>query len=326
MFSFKFPPFILLGLALSCAAQDLRVAGPVTGLVHDPSSQSLRLILGVPGAARLESPLISSVDWASVGPNGRLALALHHGETFLVSYDPATAELTQTPIEGALGAPSLAAWSADSSALTVYSGKSRRLQWIHLTPYGAFAAPALPLAGLDGAVTALATGKGCSKAAVAVDGGGVFLVDSYASLQPVLPTADAAAIEVGPGCQTIWAATRQTGEIVQVNLASDEPASEILFADPDRLADVSALALSSNQRRLYVADRASSRLVVFDLASASITSEIALDAPVTALSPAGRSSVLLLGPRSNPADPFYLVEDSGEPALFFIPAAGVDIQ
>lgn len=326
MFSFKLSPFVLLGLALSCAAQDLRVAGPVTGLVHDPSSQSLRLILGVPGAARLESPLVSSVDWASVGPNGRLAIALHHGETFLVSYDPATAELTETPIDGALSAPSLASWSADSSAVAVYSAESRRLQWIHLTPLGALAAPALPLAGLDGAVTALATGKACTKAAVAVEGGGVYLVDPYASLQPVLASAGVAAIAVGPGCHTIWAATRQTGEIVQVTLGSGETASEILLSDPDRLADVSALALSSNQRSLYLADRASSRLLVFDLASASIAGEIALDAPVTALAPVGRSAVLLLGPRSSPGDPFYLLEESGDPALFFIPAAGVDIQ
>lgn len=302
------------------------MAGPVAGLVHDHPSQSLRLILGVPGAARLDTPVVSGVEWASVSPNGRLALAVREGSTLLYSYDPAFSELTETAVSGAVEPPSLAAWSLDSASAVVYSAESRSLQWVRVHSFGAYADPAIPLPAFDGAVSALAVSGAFAKAALAVENDGAYLIASSGTVQPVLPAMDLAAIALDPSGRTLWAAGRKTGELLQVTLDVDEPTTQVLFSNSEDIADITAIGLSANKRSLYLVDRASSRLLVFDLAFSGISREIALDAPVSALAPLGRSTMLLAGPRNNPDDPVYILDEAAEPSIFFVPAVREEIQ
>src|SRR5512145_1242237 len=111
----------LCGAALSCLGQGIQVGGPITGMVYDAPSKSLRQILGMPGAARLGAPLLSEVDWASVAPDGRTAVVVVQGEARLVSSKDITQDSSGTPILGLLNAPQFSCWAEDSASLVLYS-------------------------------------------------------------------------------------------------------------------------------------------------------------------------------------------------------------
>src|SRR5512134_3362781 len=83
----KFLACGLLLLALGAAfGQDGGLTGPVSGMVFDADSRSLRPVVGVPGAAYLGQPAVSGLDWASVAPNGRAALVLSNAQLRLLRW------------------------------------------------------------------------------------------------------------------------------------------------------------------------------------------------------------------------------------------------
>ena len=49
---------------LSLWAQEARLSGPISGLVFDRPSHSIRPIMGLPGAAYLGDPLVDGLEWA----------------------------------------------------------------------------------------------------------------------------------------------------------------------------------------------------------------------------------------------------------------------
>ena len=65
--------------AVSAAAQGSALSGPVSGLLIDEQSRSVRPIIGMPGSAYAGTPLVSSFDFASTAPDGIEHLALQAG-------------------------------------------------------------------------------------------------------------------------------------------------------------------------------------------------------------------------------------------------------
>lgn len=311
----------LCGLALSCFSQSLQIGGPIAGFVFDAPTGSLRQVLGMPGAARLSPSVISEVDWASVAPNGRMALVTRQGETRLVSRDNIGQDPAGTLVEATVAEPQLSAWAADSSSVALYSSSSRSLQWVRISAQTATAEAPIPLTGVDGTVTALAADATSNLALVAVAGAGVYRVSTTDGTTLVLASGDIAAIALEPGGATLWAADRTNAQVLQVlNPGSSEPSASPLLTDPEKLADVSALGLSSDRKQLYLASRTTQLLYGFDRSSSQLSGGIALDAPVTALLPLGRPSLLLLGARDKAGAALYVLDERSGPGIFFVPA------
>ena len=317
---------VVCGFALSCFAQGFQIGGPVAGYVFDAPTKSLRQVLGMPGAAHLSPALLTDVDWASVAPNGRTALVIRHGEARLVS----SANVAQDPPGGAVEAlyepPQWSAWAQDSSAVVLYSANTRAVQWVRFNTQPPTLDPPIALDGVEGEVTALATDAASKVAVVAVAGAGVYRVTSEGVVL-VLPIADASAIAMSPGGETLWVADRSNGQVLEVADPGSNPESRVLLSDSERFADLSALALSSDNKRLYLASRSTRVLYWLDRSSSLLSEGIELDAPATLFSPLGRPSLLLLlGDRANLGDPFYLLDEQSGPGLFFVPAGEGDQQ
>src|SRR5262245_9826140 len=103
--------FVLCLMPLAAAAQvTTRVGGPVSGIVFDQKSHSLRPMIGVPGASYLGSPLLEGLDAAAVSPDGTLALAVSEGRLLLVSGLPDAAS-AGAPVDGAVSGADRLAWS-----------------------------------------------------------------------------------------------------------------------------------------------------------------------------------------------------------------------
>ena len=76
---------LILGLLSGPAsAQSTSFNAPVAGFVYDRASQTVRPMLGVPGATYIGSPVLNDVDVASVAPGGKWALIGKSGsDTFV---------------------------------------------------------------------------------------------------------------------------------------------------------------------------------------------------------------------------------------------------
>jgi hypothetical protein len=306
----------LYSFALSCPAQDIRVGGPIAGLVFDGPSQSLRQVVGMPGAALLGGALLPDVDWASAAPSGQAALVVRQGEARLFSAGENQGEVL---IQGTVNSPLYAAWAADSSAVALYSAVSSSVQWIRLTQQGPIADPPVPLPWAEATVTAFAADEKSGLLILAVAGRGVYRAGASGDPVLLLPIADIAALALESGGQTLWISDRATAQLLQISTPQSNSDPLILSTDSERLADVSAMALSSDRKRLYLADRSTRRLYMLDRSSASLSEGVALDAPATLLVPLGRPSVFLLGQRTRMDEPLYILDDSAGPAVFFVP-------
>lgn len=307
------------GLTFSCFAQGLQIGGPITGFVFDAPSHSLRQVVGMPGAAHVSAALLSDVDWASVAPNGSTALVLRRGEARLVSVTDIGQDPAGIFVDGLLEQPQWSCWSRDSSSVVIYSATARSVQWVRFADQSSTADIPVPLVNLEGDVTALAADATSTVAVVAVAGAGVYRVNAEGVTQ-LAPLADVSAIAISPAGDTLWVADRSSGQVLEIANPGTAPEPRVLLADAERLADVSALGLSSDSKRLYLASRSTQLLYWMDRSTSLLSEGIALDVPATRFSPLGRASLLLLGAREKLGDPFYLLDEQAGPGLFFVPA------
>ena len=196
----------LWGLIIACSAQDIRLSGPITGLVFDKPSQSLRQVVGMPGAAVLGQPILSDVDWASVAPSGRVAIVMRQGEVRLFS---AAADPVEVIIQGTVNSPLYSAWSADSSAVALYSAAGSSVQWVRFIHQGPVADPAIPIAWeTKTEVTAFAADEKSRLLILAV-AGGVYRVGASGEPTILLPLPAVSALALEPGGQTLYSPVRQ---------------------------------------------------------------------------------------------------------------------
>lgn len=300
-------------LALSCAAREIQFGGPVTGLVYDGPSKSLRWFLGIPGAARLGDAVASDLEWASVAPDGQRALLIHRG-----ALNTTTGDGQVTAVAGPVEPPQLACWASNSTAV-VYSASKRTLQWIRFGAGGAIADTAISLAGVDGTIVNLAADAASSLAVVAVAGSGAYRVTAAEGPAQLLTATDVAALTLEPGGQTLWVADRGNTQLVEIANPASDATPRTLIAAPDKLAGLAGIALSSDRKTLYLVTGTARQLYQWDRASATLSDAVALEADAGSIVPLG-PFLFLLGVRHQAQDPLYLFQQGPNPGVFFVPA------
>lgn len=230
----------LLTLTFPLGAQSF--SGPVAGYVFDVSHRSIRPVLGSLGAAYLGPQAAAEWVYASVAPNGKMAVGLRRGRVELIADLTKPDETSQ--LSGAIMAPGRIVWSADASTAVLYSSALNQLQRITGlggTPEVHAAVDLSHLAGgavsdwsvsADGSMVALTNGSGPASvflvngdslsavplasptgvgpSAFSSDGGSLFVFDSAAktivqlqiSTGAVLGSFDASALPLIAGMQT----------------------------------------------------------------------------------------------------------------------------
>ena len=122
--------------------------------------------------------------------------------------------------------------------------------------------------------------------------------------------------------QTLWIADQANSQLLQISEPAFHTEPQVIGADVDRLADLSAIALSSDRKHLYLANRTTRRLYLLDRSSAILSEGVDLHATATTFIPLGRPSVLLLGQRTKMGESLYVLDENAGPAVFFVPAMG----
>jgi len=300
---------------LSLPAQETRLSGPISGLVFDSASHSLRPIMGLPGAAYLGDPLAGGLEWASVAPNGEVALVAKDGKWYALRGLSGAAEWVE--FLGGLPMPERVAWNSDGSAAAISAGEGglRILRGLLENPAVSSAVE------LPGPVTALAleTSGECAVAAVKAAGeGGLYLACPGAPARLLAALNEPAAVVLARRGRDLFAADR-AGRILEIQ-DYREVARVMPFAEmPASGWDPVGLAVSAD-KRLFVAHRSERRVDGFDLESRALVAQIAVEGEPAMLEPLAIRSVFLLRSAGRAGEPLLVLEAGPEPAVYFVPA------
>ncbi len=303
----------LLGVCAACGWSQpaAGVSGPVTGFVFDAPSGALRSMMGIPGAAYIGRPVTSGLESAAVSPDGASALAVAASGRLMLYRNLRTAPEV-LPVAGAIANPDHFAWAADSIA--VYSSRTGRAQFLAHLDSSPSATASLDLSALPGPVNQIAFDGQHLVLAVAGDSGGIYLAAPGAAAQRIAASPHPSAMVLSAS-NLYFADVQQISEVRNYAGAS----AAVPFASDSTLRAPSGLQLSSDGRRLYVADSGARTLSVFDTASGARLEKFELNFVPTRLDRFGDASVYLMNDAAS--GPFYVVRDggAGKTAIFFVP-------
>jgi hypothetical protein len=300
---------IFLIFCWSANAEELRFAGPISGFVYDAPSRSVRVIEGIPGSSYLGTTVFQNIDLASIAPNGRSALLWADGKAFFV---PRLDEEAAAREIGEAGVPDMIAWAPDSRAAVLYrSAESRLERWRNLDREPAI--ESLDELRPEGRLSFVAIDSSASRIAWASESG-MFLWNDGAAPQTVRDAGLATAAIFSQDGKTLFMAA--PGRIVALrNL--DSGAYTDSLGQPDAALDPAGLALG-HDGRLYVADRSTRSVLVYDAANGMATDRVALDSEPSVITALLRPGTFLLCARSSASDPVWVLETRTRYAAYFV--------
>jgi hypothetical protein len=316
---------LLLGVcALVAHGDDAQLSGPVPGFVFDRSSQSIRPIFGVPGSSYLGPAVTDGFDIASVSPLGISALATQAGKIYVIR-NLDSDQPDSTPIDSAISGAGLFAWGQDGVSVAVYSADARQAQVLrNLDPRDSSKAPTIEdvidLSSLNGTVSAL-TFDG--KRPLIGAAGGVYLADGQSAPKLLVTATNPVALSIDGKKGDLYIADQDSNQIWMVRGYASDSATPMLFADGG--AGVSSpvgIRVSGDGRRLLIANSGSKGVDALEISTRASLAHVDLDfAP-------GRMEALGSGPLSllnfgGPDGPLYVLDGSGDLAVYFVPAGGV---
>jgi hypothetical protein len=187
-------------------------AVPALGFVSGQAPAQLQPILGIPGSARLGSPLLlpSTVTGIHMAPGHAYAL-LQQGPSnplsmvLLQGITAQTQNLHLTPIPGTIGQVDLVAFSPMGSSAAIYSRETNQLQVLTGLPRSPRLSLNLPNVAISGAA---------QKLAVSDDAQAVLISDSAGSVYSVSQNGAAVAVHHSPEISALAFITQSHDSII----------------------------------------------------------------------------------------------------------------
>lgn len=316
---------------------------PCGGYVYDPAARAIQPVVGLIGAASVGSPVALGLDWASLAPNQKSALAGKNGSAVWIP-DLAAAASLQT-VEG-IPAVRQVLWAADSTRAVVLTSDSR-LFW--LTGFDSSPVP-LAIQDLDGASRESSgrTGRAAPETAriglprrntvwrlLAADSSAgqallvshaagtrrLWLASSASPPRPIpFPGLPSAAVFV-PASSAAFAADAAGHRIVRIDNMDASPSFTTLVSSAVYVDDPAAMALSADGDRLFLADRADRAIRVFDSRTGGAPGEeLSTAAPPVSLTLSTTDRFLINEGAAPPAgQPFYFLTTGNPAKVLFVP-------
>jgi hypothetical protein len=299
--------------ALALAAQETTLAGPVSGVLFDPQARALRPMVGVPGAAYLGEAILADLEFASVSPDGRFAVAVRADGVLLVR-GLGQGDLEAQGLAGAGGA-TRAAWSADSGAVALWNEAGHLEVWTDLA-----ASARLALTAELGEIAAVAVAPGGGHV-VAARAGEILLADGSPARR-ILALEQPVALALAGG--RLFVADAARNEILALAHYA-EAGDAVLFANAAQgVEDVVALAVSPDLKTLVAASRAARRLTAFDAATGEVAAAAALDFEPARLDRFAASLFALT--HGGASGPLQILDCARSLAVYFVPAGPAPVR
>lgn len=299
---FRLSSWILAAAAVAAASEvPFRVDLPAVGLVYNSHARAVQLVSGIPGAAVLDEPVVTGIEWAAVAPSGRAAVVVKGGVSFLVpEFGGAWIPLEAAP-------PLVAAWNSDSSALVLASGvRAWICRGLECSPAG----------DLPAAATAAAVQRDGTAAVTQPDG--VWRLREGAPPDRILAVESPLALTLA-GREENDLAVAAGSRIFEIRDFAGAAVTALFPALAEPGSEFAAVAASEGGRRLWVLDRGARSLAAYDWASRTAQARLELDFESSVLERVPGGSSLLLRPGGGPV-PFYFLDGGSQPRVYFVPA------
>jgi len=316
---FIFCSIPFLGLLTPPAhAQSPVFNGPVGGFIYRHDSQTVRPLVGIPGATYLASSVLSGVDSASVAPDGKWAFIIKSGRSVFVQGLPAATPVETSP-DGLIQGVDRIAWNRDGSFALFYSSSGNQLQRVHLSDSSVSADPPIDLSPW-GQAAVLAIDPTGRQIAFGVSGSGLYLFNAGQSPAPLSSMAKPVALAFDDTGTRLYAADLDQQQIVEFDPGSG-PVQFASLAQPDgSVLNPVGMAVSAGATYLMLADNATRSVRVYETASQNLVNTITLDFAPTRLDALTTGPTFLLN--GDNSQEWLLVLDARQiPSISFVPAS-----
>jgi hypothetical protein len=295
------------------------------GYVLDRTSQAIRPVNGIPGSSLLGQPLDLPVQVvaAAFSPSSDFAIAVF-------ATDDRAAHLLRNlggtlavePIEGAIIGADCVLFNVNASAAALIASDARQLQLLRGLPDSLTVTPALDLSSIPGAITALAIDRTGTNVLIATDQGALYLssADTYPRL--IANFGSPTALALLNGDQDVVVADAAVNQLMLLRHYAGTPEAFVLATERDGVSGPAGLLISSDSRKLYIANGSSRTLDIWNFEQQSIEASLPLDVQPTQLTAFQRASTFLLNDTGeHPLLLLNLPADDAPPAIYFVPAS-----
>lgn len=317
--------FCLLILAVSAIADaqmaEGRMSGPYLGYVFDPTAQTVRPILGIPGAATLGDPLDlgRALASAAISPQQDYFLAVSEDDQALVLGKFDVEQPSLVSIAQARPGPERIVLSPTGSWAALYHRGAQRIQVIAGLPLKPTLTTDLDVSALPGSLSALSISDagvvlvlarvGEAGSLFAFDAGGepryVFAAGQASSIAFLTNRDDA--VVADPSANTVALIRNLTGVVEWIPLA----------AEKDGISAPAAVEVSTDNRRAFVANSGAGEVVILDLAG-GVLGRLSCPCTVSGFERLrGQSRFRLTAVTETPL--WVLDADAGLPRAVFVP-------
>lgn len=299
--------------------------GPVIGYVLDHAIKQIRPINGILGSSVLGEPLSLpfSVATAAFSPRGDFALTISASDTstaYVLEHLGDTN--TVAAIDGIIPSVDRVIFNAEATAAALLATGNHQLQFLSGLPSSPTAGPSVDLSSIDGTITAVAmdgTGTKILIGASAEHGALYLVTDEQNSPRLIASFGSPAALALQNGDQDVIVADAAISELSLIRNFASVPELFRIAGERDGIADPAGLRITSDGRKLYIANRSSQTLDVWNFQQQSIEATFPLDAEPTQLMPLQGSATFLL---NDAGDHPLLLLDAVNLAVYFVPAKG----
>lgn len=318
------PAILTLLITWVAAGQTASLRGPVSGLIYDVPSRSIRPVVGFPGSSYLGQPVLRDIEKAFLAPDGESALVLENGQVVLIR-GLRSGNSTRFPVSELNGQVDHVAWAASSSSLVAYCSSIRRLLRLEVRTSPPVAGPPTDLSYIQGDVTGVVTNDDARLTVIGFrhpTQGGLYAVSEGFPPIQLSPTKNPGAAIFGDSVNVLYAIDREARQILRFPNGVNGGWELLSFSgESEPMTDPVGIALSPDGQRLYVAGGADRMIREYDLRSGELLLEIRLDVIPQGLSSlAATSSVFVLGPRTSSEQPTWLLNTRRVPSVSFVPA------
>ncbi len=331
----------LLLLAMTLLAEN-GLRGPISGYVFDAAERAIRPLVGVPGASYLGKPVVASLDYASVAPDSKLALAISGKRLFLIrGFDSGDARWM--PLESSSTVDRVS-WAANSDSVAVYSATTGHLRvWSDLKAWDAGFMPRPSPRGhrtvgrrgsttsrrlsdfgnlneLGGAVSAIAMTEHGDVVAGIDDPvtGGLYLVSADRSPRLIVKLGKPG--RVASAGERLFVPDRSRGEVLEIRNYRGQADIRLFAGAGLGVADPVAVGISPDRSCLIIANGSGKKLLVFDIDTRAMITELKLNFEPSRIERLGESSIFLLNARKSSGSVLEAFVATPRPAVYFIPA------
>ena len=320
VFSIRRTVLSLAVVAVSSMGQDSNLAGPVSGLLVDEQSRSIRPILGMPGSAYAGEASVTAFDFASAAPDGRSALISRTGSLYLIRrLDGATPVWRQ--LSGDSASFGRAAWSENSESFAVVNTTANQVElWTNLSSDPKLAS-SIDISSLTESIVSLAVNKDASYAFAStqgVDGGTLYQLKAGDVPRMILPLGRAGGLLLG--ADSLYVTDRGHNEVLRVTNWASNPVVTSIVTSGHGVNDPVGAAWSADRKMLYIASAGINQVIGFDIASSAVKATFDLDFQPTRLERLGSGDLLLLE-KGIPGQAPAQVLDSAAQKIYFIPVS-----